>query len=324
MRNVYLLAAFAFSTVGVAAQSGSQAFTASGVFVVPAGVTTITVELVGAGGSGGGNGGGGGGGGGYASSLVTVTPGDSIPVYIGVAGGGTVAGSSAVPSFNMLASGGDNGTWIANPNIGGGGTGGMGMGGNIANHTGGDGGGGYWTYFGGGGGGAAGSVGNGTTGGNTIAWTGICMTPGGAYGAGGGAPGGDGGKGAGFTDPNCNVTDPAGNGMNYGGGGGGGNGNGGTPGTGVDGYCYITWGSLNIAAIVASPSLAVSPNPFTDKITLQHAKGNELFELQTTTGQSVWNGANIQQQDLSSLTPGVYLLRVYTESGVQTTKVVKQ
>jgi hypothetical protein len=62
----------------------------------------------------------------------------------------------------------------------------------------------------------------------------------------GGAPGGAGGKGAGFTDVNCNITDPAGNGVNYGGGGGGGNGNGGIPGTGTGGYVLISWGIIPV------------------------------------------------------------------------------
>jgi hypothetical protein len=326
MKKIYSLS-FLMLALGISsmkAQSGSQSFTASGVFVVPAGVTTITVELLGAGGSGGGNGGGGGGGGGYTSSVVTVNPGDSISITIGAAGGGTIGGTSAIPAFNMVALGGDNGTSVANPNIGGGGTGGVASGGNIVNFTGGNGGGGYWTYFGGGGGGAAGPMGNGTAGGNTIAWTGMCQTPGGAYGPGGGAPGGDGGKGAGFTDVNCSVSDPAGNGMNYGGGGGGGNGNGGVPGTGVDGYCYITWGPAGVSHANTAASISVSPNPFTERIMVQNAKGTETYQLMSATGQLLWSGMNIQREDFSWLSPGIYLLQVTNEGNTQTTKVVKQ
>lgn len=323
MKKVYALTISALSVIGLNAQSGSQSFTAAGTFVVPAGVTTITVEVVGAGGYGGGNGGGGGGGGGYASGLYTVTPGDSIYIQVGTAGGGPNGGATHIAQLNLTAFGGDNGGIVANPNIGGGGIGGNAVGGNIANNTGGDGGGGYWTYFGGGGGGAAGPMGSGTAGGNTIAWTGICQTPGGAYGPGGGTPGGDGGKGAGFTDPNCNVSDPAGNGTNYGGGGGGGNGNGGVPGTGQGGYCYITWGPSGVTSYTAS-RVVVSPNPFTDKIQLQHAQGNERCQLMTSTGQIVWSGTNIQQQDFSALAPGIYLLQISSEDRVQTVKMVKQ
>lgn len=237
---VFTLILFAICGDKLFPQSGSQTFTSSGTFTVPENVTTITIELVSAGGSGGINGGGGGGGGGYALGVYTVVPLTDYTVTVGTAGGGASGGSTSVGTL-ISASGGENGTWVPNPNLGGGGVGGQGSNGTIANRTGGTGGGGYWTYFGGGGGGAAGSVSNGTDGGNTVVWTGNCLTPGGDGGSGGGAPGGAGGKGAGFTDVNCNITDPAGNGETYGGGGGGGNGNGGVPGTGTGGYVLISW-----------------------------------------------------------------------------------
>ena len=237
MKKIFVLACFCFSVFTVFSQSGNQAFTTSGVFVVPSGITSITVEAFGAGGNGGGNGGGGGGGGGYASGTFTVVPGASMSVQVGVNGNGSLSG---IGSLGITASGGGNGTSVSNPNIGGGGAGGTGTGGTL-NRTGGTGGGGYWTYFGGGGGGCAGSVSNGTDGGNTIPWTGNCITPGGTGGASGGAPAGAGGKGAGFTDANCNVPDPAVAGANYGGGGGGGNGNGGAAQPGSPGYVYISW-----------------------------------------------------------------------------------
>lgn len=221
-------------------QTGSQAFTSSGVFTVPDGVTQITIEVIGAGGKGGVNGGGGGGGGGYAKGLYTVVPLTEYTVTVGIAGETPLLGTTSVGNL-ISASGGENGNQVPNPNLGGGGDGGTGTNGTIANNTGGMGGGGYSTYFGGGGGGAAGSLSDGSAGGNTIVWSGICQTPGGYAGLSGGAPGGNGGKGAGFTDVNCNVTDPAGNGENYGGGGGGGNGNGGVPGTGNGGYAFISW-----------------------------------------------------------------------------------
>lgn len=324
MKKIYTLSAFLLAALIANAQSGSQSLTSSGIFVVPSGVTVLTVELVGAGGAGGGNGGGGGGGGGYASGIYTVTPGDTIYVDVGTAGGGPNGGATNIAQLGITAYGGDNGTSVANPNLGGGGVGGNANGGNLLNNTGGNGGGGYWTYFGGGGGGAAGPIGNGTTGGNTIPWTGVCMTPGGSGGPGGGAPGGDGGKGAGFTDANCNVTDPAGNGTNYGAGGGGGNGNGGNAGTGAGGYCLFTWGPTNVTAAAALNAITVAPNPFTDKIQVQHAKGNEFYELMDITGQIVWSGNTIQQADFSALPPAVYLLRISGAETVQTKRVVKQ
>lgn len=216
---------------------GQSIFTNNGVFTVPAGVTSVTIEMVGAGGSGGGNGGGGGGGGGYASGTFTVVPGATHTVTIGPGGSGI---ATTISGLAITATAGDDGTFVANPGVGGGGAGGVGSGGTV-NRTGGTGGGGYWTYFGGGGGGAAGPTANGGAGGNTIIWTGVCQTPGGAAGTTGGAPGGAGGKGAGFTDVNCNVTDAATVGANYGGGGGGANGNGGAATAGSGGYCKISW-----------------------------------------------------------------------------------
>lgn len=234
-----LLALILFSFIAFA-QSGEQIFTASGAFTVPPGVTSVTIEVIGAGGNGGYNGTGGGGGGGYASGNYTVTPLEVLNVTIGYPGSGALAGTTSVADL-IFASGGENGVSVPNPEIGGGGAAGIGSGGNISNYSGGIGGGGYYTYFGGGGGGAAGPSGDGGIGGNTIAWTGICLTPGGDAGISGGIPGGDGGKGAGFTDAFCITTDPAGTGVNYGGGGGGGNGNGGVPGNGAGGYSKISW-----------------------------------------------------------------------------------
>jgi hypothetical protein len=248
MKKTLTLLAMLLSAPALLAQSGSLILTASGSFMVPTAVTSITVEVVGAGGTGGGNGGGGGGGGGYAAGVYAVTPGNILPVTIGVGGIGSVGGTTSLSSL-ISATGGSNGTSVSNPNLGGGGAGGTGINGNIVNRTGGTGGGGYWTYFGGGGAGAAGPTANGNNGGNTITYTpGFCLTPGGSGGAGGGAPAGGGGKGAGFTDNGCNNTDPAAGGSLYGGGGGGGNGNGGAAGIGANGYCRIIWGCLAPAA----------------------------------------------------------------------------
>lgn len=254
MKKLLLLLLLGVYT-GIFAQSGSMEFTSSGTFTVPDGVTTIFIEVVGAGGSGGYNGTGGGGGGGYASGNYSVTPGQVIAIAVGSPGVSPMVGTTSVEGF-LSASGGENGVSVPNPEIGGGGDGGIGAGGNIVNHTGGNGGGGYYTYFGGGGGGAAGAVGDGADGGNTIAWTGICLTPGGDGGISGGVPGGNGGKGAGFTDAFCNVTDPAAVGANYGGGGGGGNGNGGAPANGAGGYCFISWCNINVGIVANEDVIA--------------------------------------------------------------------
>jgi hypothetical protein len=84
---------------------GLQAFTSSGVFTIPTGVTKVKVTVVGGGGGGGGgttggsstSGGGGGGGGGGAIKLLTgLTPGNSITVtFSGTNGAGGAAGTTS-------------------------------------------------------------------------------------------------------------------------------------------------------------------------------------------------------------------------------------
>ncbi|MEO8068763.1 MAG: T9SS type A sorting domain-containing protein [Flavobacteriales bacterium] len=296
-------------------------FTSSGTFVVPAGVDTITVELVGAGGNGGTNGGGGGGGGAYARRTSAVTPGSSISIVVGTGGSGL---ATIVGGLGVLANAGEDGTTVSNPNIGGGGAGGTAMGGQL-NRNGGSGGGGYYTYFGGGGGGAAGASANGGPGGNTIAWNGNnCLTPGGSAGTAGGAPGGAGGKGAGFTDASCTVTDPGGNGVAYGGGGGGGNGIGSPVGIGGGGICIITWNSgSNVTEVAAGHSALLLNNPFTDRIALRDPSGNERYELWDAAGRISWAGTHIEAENFAHLGTGAYFLKVFDNERIRAIKVVK-
>lgn len=78
--------------------------------VVPAGVTSITVKMWGAGGGGGAGGataaGGGGGAGGYVTATLTVTPGETLTVYVGGGGGGgtinTTGGGGAGGGFTII------------------------------------------------------------------------------------------------------------------------------------------------------------------------------------------------------------------------------
>ena len=81
-------------TVGGNSPSGTTtSFSTQGSasYVVPSGITSITVKAWGGGGGGGGGGdsttGGGGGGAGYVTAALTVTPGETLTVYVG--GGGT-------------------------------------------------------------------------------------------------------------------------------------------------------------------------------------------------------------------------------------------
>lgn len=80
-------------------RAGLQAFTSSGNFTVPAGVTRVRAKVWGGGGGGGGastNGAGSGGaGGGFVEELITVTPGAVIAVTVGAAGTAGPAGGAS-------------------------------------------------------------------------------------------------------------------------------------------------------------------------------------------------------------------------------------
>lgn len=107
------------------AQSQMQVFVSNGTFVVPEGVTRLTVSMCGGGGGGGGartsstnHGAGGGGGAGFhLRANVNVTPGESIPVVIGAAGAGGLtqsygsAGGTSTFGTYLTATGGGGGQW---------------------------------------------------------------------------------------------------------------------------------------------------------------------------------------------------------------------
>lgn len=107
-------------------QSGStKTFTGNGVFLVPAGVSSVNVQAWGGGGSGGGasgaplllgRGAAGGGGGAYASNIIFVTPGTTLNIVVasqtaGTSGAGITGGNSTITGFesSILAAGGSGG-----------------------------------------------------------------------------------------------------------------------------------------------------------------------------------------------------------------------
>lgn len=80
--------------------SGRQEFQSSGTFLVPAGVSRLSIELYGAGGGGTVlrcNNGGGGGGGAYTSTILTVQAGQTLSITVGIGGS---AGTSSMSGGN--------------------------------------------------------------------------------------------------------------------------------------------------------------------------------------------------------------------------------
>ncbi len=163
-------------------QAQTVVFDKDGTFVVPSGVTQITVHAWGGGGGGGGRsnagdgGAGGGGGGAYARKTLTVTPGQTFTVTVGARGAGGAAGNNTGTAggdswfgstSTVLAKGGAGGTGGVSGAGGGGGSAAASVG--DAKYSGGAGAAGTASASGGGGGAAgdaaAGGNASGTTGG---------------------------------------------------------------------------------------------------------------------------------------------------------------
>jgi len=74
-----------------------------------------------------------------------------------------------------------------------------------------------------------------------------------------------------------------------------------------------------------SPSSLAYPNPFGSKISVTgNINSNTEFQLITPTGQVLFEGKNLNQQDFSGLNSGVYILKIFYENETKTLKLVKQ
>jgi len=72
-----------------------------------------------------------------------------------------------------------------------------------------------------------------------------------------------------------------------------------------------------------SAKYRVFPNPFSSRINLVQPSGQEKFELLNITGQSVWKGEQIEQQDFSNLKSGIFILNISGSEQTQTVKLIK-
>jgi len=266
----------------------SSTFTSSGTFTVPAGITSVSVLVVGGGGGGGGPGsgegsgrGGGAAGGALYNSAYTVTPGANITVTVGAGGTNDAAGGNSV--FGTITSTGGGRGATTGTAAGNGGSGGGGQAANGGNYggtpgtgisgQGHNGGLGYSdgaSYSDGGGGGGAGAAGGSVTTSGTAAGSGgiglsNSITGSAVYYAGGGGGGGDyrqtyatggpGGSGGGGAGANAHYGTGTSGSANTGGGGGGG-GYGGTGGSGGSGIVIVAWESAPVAPTITSATTA--------------------------------------------------------------------
>ena len=81
--------------------------------------------------------------------------------------------------------------------------------------------------------------------------------------------------------------------------------------------------ATGIQNIEALKSLNVYPNPFTTSINIEGKLENEYYELLNLTGQIIWKGKQINTQNFSSLSDGLYFLKIYNGNASQTTKLIK-
>jgi hypothetical protein len=243
-----------------------MAFTSSGYFIVPSGVTSITVQCWGAGGGGStitsnGRRGGGGGGGAFASSVLAVTPGSVHTITVGTGGVANNDGGSSSFNTTVVVADGGGGAPSNSTTAGTGGTTAASTG--TTKYKGGEGAAGGGTFSGGGGGGA-GTTGAGGNASNQTGGNGTSLYGGnGGNGVSGGAPG---------------IA-----GSNFGGGGSGACTNSGTDqtgGSGANGQVIISWCTPPAAPTVVSPvnyCLNATAVPLT-------ATGSNLLWYTTATG----------------------------------------
>jgi len=75
---------------------------------------------------------------------------------------------------------------------------------------------------------------------------------------------------------------------------------------------------------IADNKIKLYPNPFNSSINISGAKGSEFYSLTNLFGQMIWSGNNIEQQNFSSLTSGIYFLTIAQDNDRQTFKLIKE
>ncbi len=68
--------------------------------------------------------------------------------------------------------------------------------------------------------------------------------------------------------------------------------------------------SLAVTNIDLKSKIKVFPNPFSSKINIENSVRDEFFELYNYLGQKTFSGKNIEKQDFSGLSSGIYYLKI--------------
>jgi polyhydroxybutyrate depolymerase len=85
-------------------------------------------------------------------------------------------------------------------------------------------------------------------------------------------------------------------------------------------YCPVSVGISESNLL----NLSVYPNPFSDIINVENTDKLKSYQLYNSIGQIVWKGENIENNDFTHFQNGIYFLKVSTQTGQQTLKLIKQ
>lgn len=94
-------------------------------------------------------------------------------------------------------------------------------------------------------------------------------------------------------------------------------------------YTYFKNKIDTICALSALENIEITnvkiyPSPFTNKLTIDGATGNEYYTLSNVYGQKVWEGKHIEQHDFYYLPGGMYLLSLTKSALQKTVKLIKE
>jgi arylsulfatase B len=79
----------------------------------------------------------------------------------------------------------------------------------------------------------------------------------------------------------------------------------------------------SLGGISVAAQINISPNPFHNFISIKSASGNENYKLFSDLGQLIYEGKDIENQDFSALSNGIYFLKIIDKS-TSTIKLMKE
>ncbi len=80
---------------------------------------------------------------------------------------------------------------------------------------------------------------------------------------------------------------------------------------------------LSVASINQKEELLVYPIPFSNRINLKNEPIDAEYELLDSNGKILFKGNNINNEDFSYLSKGIYLLKIKDKSSSKTVKILK-